>query len=234
MQLASLLPGIRDLRAPLAGGMLWLVFGWFLLHALADDAYALAAEWPWSSFTPLFSDIGAGGIIVAASFAAYVIGATVVDPVNSWIRRTSVMVVLHIDTFMGVRSLYLALFRSHRSKVRSLQGQIHGVSTAFIWAQVRTLSFASADVWEFIRRCADALDVREKDLHNDLGLDCDLLGDALHYAAVPEYEQLGDRLLVEQSTLFAAVDRLRAMVVARRGGDVGAIAQRCYTDTFIR
>ncbi len=70
--LASLLPGIRDLRAPLAAGYLWLASLWVLWgrkqsgldhdSGLAGDVYRLA-----KSAGPLAT-------AVALSFAAYVIG----------------------------------------------------------------------------------------------------------------------------------------------------------------
>src|SRR5262245_47290536 len=70
--LASLLPGIRDLRAPLAAGYLWLASLWVLWGrkqsgldqdtGLAGDVYRLAKS------------AGPVATAVALSFAAYVIG----------------------------------------------------------------------------------------------------------------------------------------------------------------
>lgn len=69
---ASLLPGIRELRAPLAAGYLWLLVTWLLIHDYVPpasqaprrivDLYSLA-EW-----------VGKPGLFAILSFAAYVLG----------------------------------------------------------------------------------------------------------------------------------------------------------------
>ena len=45
--MASLLPGLRDMRVPLATGFLWLVLHWLALYQIIpnkDEATGLAAE----------------------------------------------------------------------------------------------------------------------------------------------------------------------------------------------
>jgi hypothetical protein len=71
--IANLLPGIRELRAPLAAGYLWLIAAWFLLHdsvpteheasGLLADAYDLADA------------VGRVGVAAAVAFVAYLIGS---------------------------------------------------------------------------------------------------------------------------------------------------------------
>lgn len=71
--LASLLPGLREIRAPLAAGYLWLAFAWLLARehlpaaanatGLLDDVYALAAL------------VGTTACLAAVSFVAYLVGA---------------------------------------------------------------------------------------------------------------------------------------------------------------
>lgn len=71
--LANLLPGIRELRAPLAAGYLWLLFAWLVLEDRVpsrDDAEGLVAAI--YRLDDVASIIGAG---VAVSFAAYLLGA---------------------------------------------------------------------------------------------------------------------------------------------------------------
>jgi hypothetical protein len=70
--LASLLPGLRQLRAPLAAGYLWLVAAWLVFadlipdgnhaHGVLRKAYDLAGA------------VGTSTVLAAATFVAYVLG----------------------------------------------------------------------------------------------------------------------------------------------------------------
>jgi hypothetical protein len=71
--LASLLPGLRDLRAPLAAGALWLLFGWLVL----EPRYA---EWdktdtPLGAVISLRDTLTPVAFAAVASFVAYLIGS---------------------------------------------------------------------------------------------------------------------------------------------------------------
>jgi hypothetical protein len=71
--LASLLPGVRDLRAPLAAGYIWLLVGWLLVH----ERYA---GWdkdggPLGALIDLADALTPVGLGIAASFVAYLIGS---------------------------------------------------------------------------------------------------------------------------------------------------------------
>jgi hypothetical protein len=73
MLLMNLLPGLRDLRAPLAAGYLWLTAGWLYfapqLPASVDEADGVLKD--------IYRVIEASGPVAAAaglSFAAYIIG----------------------------------------------------------------------------------------------------------------------------------------------------------------
>jgi hypothetical protein len=81
--LSALLPGFREVRAPLIGGYLWLFFAWLLLRA--NDAL------PERSDSQLLADlfdlgdsIGKVGLAITASVAAYVVGSLVIQ-VLQWI-----------------------------------------------------------------------------------------------------------------------------------------------------
>jgi len=71
--LASLLPGVRHLRAPLAAGYLWLVIAWIFLHRRWDSSpeRGEATE----AILALRDQVSAAGFVIALSFAAYVIGS---------------------------------------------------------------------------------------------------------------------------------------------------------------
>jgi hypothetical protein len=85
----QLLPGLRDVRAPLVAGYLWLFTGWLLLagHLPAKDdadvyANAFAAG----------DAVGQFGVIAAASLAAYLLGS-MLQSMPSWISYNSVLLV---------------------------------------------------------------------------------------------------------------------------------------------
>jgi hypothetical protein len=73
MQLTSLLPGLRDLRAPLAAGFLWLAVGWLLwsgdLPSDASETKGLLAD-----IYALADDVGRVGVLSAVVFVAYIVG----------------------------------------------------------------------------------------------------------------------------------------------------------------
>lgn len=71
--LSALLPGLREIRAPLAAGYLWLVVGWLLVHdRIATGSSAHGAV---DALSDLRHAIGVGGIGAAATFMAYLLGA---------------------------------------------------------------------------------------------------------------------------------------------------------------
>ncbi|SDH22819.1 hypothetical protein [Microbacterium pygmaeum] len=76
--LASLLPGLRDLRVPLATGFLWAVVAWLLLYPAIpsqDDATGLAAE-----IYKVLGAFGSAALITVVTFVAYLLGIVLVRP----------------------------------------------------------------------------------------------------------------------------------------------------------
>jgi hypothetical protein len=74
--LASLLPGLRDLRVPLAAGFMWLVVLWLALYQLIptpQEADGLTAEV--YEVTGVF---GTAGLAAALTFVAYLLGILIV------------------------------------------------------------------------------------------------------------------------------------------------------------
>ncbi|MFJ9605280.1 hypothetical protein ACIRS1_02855 [Kitasatospora sp. NPDC101176] len=73
--LMNLLPGLRDLRTPLAAGYVWLVGLWFLLrdHAPARKGATGIAL----SAYKLIDIVGSPALLAAGSFVAYVVGSSV-------------------------------------------------------------------------------------------------------------------------------------------------------------
>jgi hypothetical protein len=80
--LASLLPGLRDVRTPLTVGYLWLVTGW-LTWADKVPRTRPASDGLVSRVFELAEILGAAYAIAAVSFTAYVLGALLTLPVES-------------------------------------------------------------------------------------------------------------------------------------------------------
>jgi hypothetical protein len=73
LMLASLLPGLRDVRTPLATGYLWLVALWLVLHEHVPKSVEEASG-PIKSLFELGALLGATVLLAALSFIAYLIG----------------------------------------------------------------------------------------------------------------------------------------------------------------
>lgn len=71
--LASILPGLRQIRAPLAAGYLWLVVAWVALERSVPERDA--ADGVLASFYRASDLLSAIGVGVALSFAAYLLGS---------------------------------------------------------------------------------------------------------------------------------------------------------------
>lgn len=125
--LASLLPGLRELRAPLGAGSLWLVTAFVALRALTEGEVRFPALRPViDSFSALGSAIdetwGAG---VVLSFTAFLVGALshgfVTDVLQSWAASVSDKGRRSIDLVARQRigTLVDALDVDHLMKVRA-------------------------------------------------------------------------------------------------------------------
>jgi hypothetical protein len=82
--LASLLPGLRDLRVPLATGFLWLVVLWLLTYPVIptqDEASGLAAE-----VYEALEVFGPAALIAGITFVAYIVGILLARPGNLTIQ----------------------------------------------------------------------------------------------------------------------------------------------------
>lgn len=90
--LANILPGLREIRAPLAAGYLWFVTAWVLLEDRVDTASAGPGSV--DALSRLKESLGPGAVGVAVTFVAYVIGA-LWEPVaerlaeGAWLVRSS-------------------------------------------------------------------------------------------------------------------------------------------------
>jgi hypothetical protein len=72
--LASLLPGLRDVRTPLTVGYLWLGSVWVMFFPSIPER-APQADGMVSRAFAIADELGAGATFAALSFLAYVLGA---------------------------------------------------------------------------------------------------------------------------------------------------------------
>jgi hypothetical protein len=131
----NLLPGIRDLRAPLAAGYIWLVALWIALEPVVpdeDDAVGVLA-----SFYRLADTVSAIGLGVVASFVAYVLGALSTSVFSSWASHSRVV---------------RALRRTRLCKPFSAQGReaLDELARDRRIELESTLSMSGMDVWELL------------------------------------------------------------------------------------
>jgi hypothetical protein len=124
--LANVLPGLRELRAPLAAGYLWLLFAWMVwgdkLPSKSEEV-ADPARTPLDRFFELEPVVSSIGFAVLASVAAYVVGSIVID-VQTALGRT-----------MGAALLRLIGGRAIEPGPLALAGS--GLSTLSGWANDR-------------------------------------------------------------------------------------------------
>jgi hypothetical protein len=86
--LASLLPGLRELRAPLAAGYLWLLLAWLALGGRVpeeSEATGIAAR-----LYDIRDAASALGLAVAISFVAYLLGSlseAIASPIGQWLKQ---------------------------------------------------------------------------------------------------------------------------------------------------
>src|SRR4051812_32611317 len=82
--LTNLLPGFRELRAPLAAGYLWLAAAWVLWTPICEDSELTR------SACRLDSLVSGLGFAAVASFAAYLLGALSIAfcswPLRRWLQ----------------------------------------------------------------------------------------------------------------------------------------------------
>ncbi|MFE3033375.1 hypothetical protein ACFXKY_17225 [Streptomyces canus] len=71
--LTNLLPGLRDVRAPLSTGCIWLLTLWLILEDRVPTPQK--AHGVWASLYRLGDLIGPAGVLAAGAFLAYLIGA---------------------------------------------------------------------------------------------------------------------------------------------------------------
>jgi hypothetical protein len=86
--LANLVPGLRELRAPLAAGFLWIVVAWF----------AVVGEWPTAGSSDALPQrledardfLGAPAAAAVLAFVAYLVGSVTADVTTAFLHGSAV------------------------------------------------------------------------------------------------------------------------------------------------
>lgn len=73
------MPGFREVRAPLAGGYIWVFLGWLLIAPSTPDP---AGHGPYSRIDDLAHSVGPFGIAVGVSVLAYLVGSLVLTVIR--------------------------------------------------------------------------------------------------------------------------------------------------------
>jgi hypothetical protein len=144
--LTNVLPGLRELRAPLAAGYLWLVFAWMVWGGELpnkDDPKAAPLEQLYK-LEPIISTIG---LAVVASVAAYVLGSIVID-VQTAIGRGAaqlsvrgwLLVVASLSLVAAIIFAWRRLDVSTASAVTALVGMVWIGSFGRPWYMTRGLA----------------------------------------------------------------------------------------------
>jgi hypothetical protein len=79
--ITNLLPGVRDLRTPLAVGYMWLIALWIWLHKHLPTSVD-TAKGPIRALYELGDFVGKGIVLTAATFVAYMLGTLLVRPLR--------------------------------------------------------------------------------------------------------------------------------------------------------
>lgn len=96
--LSYLVPALRDVRAPLIGGYLWLLLGWLWVADLVPRQDDLEPGSALAALSRLYDFVGQPGLVVALSVAAYLVGSLVGEFVNLILRSLRSFGAAGIDT----------------------------------------------------------------------------------------------------------------------------------------
>ncbi|WP_433259144.1 hypothetical protein ACQPYK_33595 [Streptosporangium sp. CA-135522] len=216
--LANLLPGIREIRGPLATGYLWLFFSWLVWARHLPDA---------ASATGLLADVyelaalvGTAGVGIAVSFAAYLIGvlslplATPLTALLRWMRSDRSMTnpgpLKFVPTSRSEKALRRLVFALVHARPRPVP------DTTKPAAEDRTVT---EQLLETARRLYLASFDEEADLVNmppPTG-PFETAVDQLASSITAELRLIPPRLVGTEPDLYNAHDRLRAEAEFRRG-----------------
>ena len=91
--LSQILPAVRQVRAPVVGGYLWLLAGWLRWSESVPEPANAQENRYWHAMARLVDELGAVGAFAAVSVTAYLVGSLVAEGISLAIRQFG-----HLDT----------------------------------------------------------------------------------------------------------------------------------------
>jgi hypothetical protein len=235
--LANLLPGLRDLRAPLAAGFIWLLFAWLLLEPRYSDWDK--TDTPTGAILALRETLTPVAFAGVVSFVAYLIGSiseTLSHQAPRLLRRVRGPLSRHRaeDRVFDLRMRFLPIVfvwlvgkRAAAERVELEKDEIGQLIESDLrqTAQRRFTYDRSIDVDENIvdKRLSGSILAFEQigvafEGATEDGSTKDVLPPALAVTrqVTRELDVVADNLLDEKSDLFGPIDRLQSEAELRR------------------
>jgi hypothetical protein len=214
---AGLIPGIRDLRAPLAAGSIWLLALWLTIQPLlpaANEATGVLKSF--LALDKIISSVGSGVLLGIAAYLVGSISEAAVEMARFPVRRLGFkfgLIRLLAPSDLRSTSLYIWL-NSRLAPIAALEKPLRESISAY--PPIHDLHFVRTAVANAERRLAEGRARDEADApHVDWEEvdDLDLLNDLQDGLATAVYDELPlvrRRLIGKEPELFSEIDRLRA------------------------
>ena len=225
--LASLLPGLRELRTPLAAGYLWLVALWLAVAQSFPDRSD--ADGVAETVYELVDGVSVVGVGVAASFAAYIVGALSLafftTPLRMLFRSERLTQVEQLNPFSKqARAAVEQLAREARVRLEGLVALRETPLEQLIAEEARPLGRAPR---RRPRRPA-TLTASTRVLSPAESREA-----ALRRLILDDFKLVMTRLLGTETDLYSAIDRHRAEVEFRLGVIPPLAALACVVGVLV-
>jgi hypothetical protein len=131
--LASLLPGLREVRTPLAVGYLWFVNFWLLFSDRLPRTSSEAHGYVWPRLFELGGIMGRAAVVAAVSFGAYLFGSLVKFEPPPWVIAPPIFLPFW-PKWLTEKGWY-TLPRSYRATAKELTS--HRKEDRNLWETIR-------------------------------------------------------------------------------------------------
>ncbi len=209
MILNNLLPGLREVRAPLIAGYLWLIAAWFALQPLFPNDEPTSGIV--ASAVALHDAVSALGIAVASAVAAFLIGSLSEALLSGlWRRERGFGGILFTSPIglRGVQAMQTVALREAEHVSRVLQETGTSLSSALqeplestdIPTVAQLINKSRVQVGNAIGNPATPISERDAVIYMTV---------VIRTALEEERDLLATRLIGEEPELFGSIDRLR-------------------------